>query len=332
MPDRTLADADRLAALRDLAILDTLPETDYDDLATIAAAICHSPVAAVNFVDDKRHFTKAIVGMPGAEGGSVSNDVSFCAATVESPDGVLIVPDTGADERWRDHPLVIGGPRVGFYAGVSILSRDQRVGVVCAFGDEPRELTDEQAVALRTLARQAGATLELRRRNAELSRLAVTDPLTGLGNRTLLFDRLELALADARRTGALVGILFCDLDGFKRVNDRFGHAAGDRLLRDVADHLRGAVREGDTVARIAGDEFVVICPGLAAPEDLDALVERLSATSPADALPDGRRAPRLSVGAAVARGGEPAADVIRRADVAMYGVKAARAADRLATV
>lgn len=85
-----LADARRLAELQRLRILDTPLEADYDAIAGLGAAILRSPVAAVNLVDDERHFTKAIVGMPEAIGGSVPNDISFCAATVTSPDGILV--------------------------------------------------------------------------------------------------------------------------------------------------------------------------------------------------------------------------------------------------
>ncbi len=200
----SLNDSRRLAELRALEILDTTPEPDYDDLAALAAAVCRSPVAAVNFVDDERHFTKAIFGMPDARGSSVANSLSFCAATVQAADGVLVVPDPEADERWRDHPLVTGGPKVGFYAGVSIITRGERVGVVCVCGGEPREVSDQERTALATLARQAAEHLELRRRNAELHRLAVSDPLTGLANRTMLLDRLDRALAERDRTGGEV--------------------------------------------------------------------------------------------------------------------------------
>jgi diguanylate cyclase (GGDEF)-like protein/PAS domain S-box-containing protein len=91
-----------------------------------------------------------------------------------------------------------------------------------------------------------------------LAHLALHDPLTGLANRTLLLDRLGLALAQRSREGGVVIVAFGDLDGFKSVNDRFGHAAGDQVLCEVADLLRSMVRAGDTVARLGGDEFVVV--------------------------------------------------------------------------
>lgn len=104
----------------------------------------------------------------------------------------------------------------------------------------------------------------------QLRRLASHDPLTGLPNRMLLFDRLAQALARHRRAGRGLALMFCDLDGFKRVNDTQGHGAGDAVLQEVARRFAAAVREGDTVARVGGDEFVVLCESIA---DQDAVVE-----------------------------------------------------------
>ncbi len=319
-----LTDAHRLAELRGLAILDTPPEPEYDDLAAIAAAACRSAVAAVNFVDDERHFTKAITGMPEARGGSVSNDVSFCAATISTDNGVLIVPDTGADAAWREHPLVTGGPQVGFYAGASIMARGERVGVVCAFGREPRAFTEQERDTLAAVARQVGGQLELRRRNADLRAQTLTDPLTGLANRTLLMDRLEMAIADRGRTGCDVGVLFCDVDDFKGVNDTLGHEAGDRLLCEIAEHLRGAVRDTDTVARFAGDEFALVCPRVTSMTHFLGLADRVAEAVEDNVTALGPHATRLSVGSVLVRDGEGPADVLRRADAEMYATKAAQ--------
>jgi len=91
-----------------------------------------------------------------------------------------------------------------------------------------------------------------------LSHDALHDGLTGLPNRALLLDRLEAALLRADREGREIAVLFCDLDGFKHVNDTAGHAAGDAVLMETATRLRAVLRDGDTVARVGGDEFVVI--------------------------------------------------------------------------
>jgi len=320
MPRRDpLTDSTRLAELNRLEILDTPPEPAYDDIARLAAACCGSEIAAVNFVDDRRHWTKAIVGVPDGQGVSVSAELSFCAATVATPGGRLTVPDTKASETWRGHPLVVGGPQVGFYAGATIVVSGEPVGVVCVFGDRPRKLGDKEEEALAALARQASAQLDLRRRNAELRDAAVRDPLTGVANRTLLLDRLELALAQREREGGHVGIFFCDVDEFKAINDRRGHDEGDRVLRRIAERLQAATRATDTVARIAGDEFVVLCPGLDSPQELDELAARIDELVHAPDL-EGEPAlrVRLSIGAALADEREPAASLLRRADQEMY--------------
>lgn len=199
---------------------------------------------------------------------------------------------------------------------------DQPIGVVCVFGNEPREFTEKQKDALAALARQASANLELRGRNGELRELAITDPLTGLANRTLLFDRFNLALAQKKHSRLEVGVLFCDVDDFKSVNDRFGHEVGDLLLCDIADRLRDVFRDGDTLARIAGDEFVVICPELQGRDEVEEIAARLArSVATIGPLPDGSGAPNLTVGATIAEGGEGPAEALNRADAAMYAAK-----------
>jgi diguanylate cyclase (GGDEF)-like protein len=318
-----LHDPDRLAVLHDLAILDTPAEPAFDDIARLASACCDSTIAAVNFVDDGRHWTKAMVGVEGGAGASVSADLSFCAATVASARGSLSVPDASQSEEWRSHPFVTGPPFLRFYAGAAIVVSGQPVGVVCVFGDEPREPGEQEEQALAALARQASAHLELRKRHVELRDFALRDPLTGLANRTLLFDRLEMAIGQHQRNGGDVGVLFCDVDDFKLVNDRWGHETGDRLLCRVADRLQAATRDTDTVARFAGDEFVVVCPGLTSSDELDAVVERVTRTVHMSKPSRVRPIPlRLSIGAALLADGETAYSVLHRADQAMYQAKA----------
>ena len=104
---------------------------------------------------------------------------------------------------------------------------------------------------------------------------AATDPLTGLPNRARLLDRIAMALANAQRDGDVVAVCYVDLDDFKRVNDDFGHAAGDTVLRFVAQRLVGALRAPDTVGRIGGDEFVVVTPRLRSRDDVPVVVARI---------------------------------------------------------
>jgi diguanylate cyclase (GGDEF)-like protein len=315
----SVADPHRVAVLDDLAIVGTAPEPEYDDIASLAAASCGSDIGAVNFVGAESHWTKAVVGVQDGQGVIVSADLSLCAATVASQDGMLSVPDMLADEVWRAHPFVTGEPGLRFYAGAAIVVAGAPVGVVCVFGDRPRAITTRHQDALKALARQAARHLELRRQS-------LSDPLTGLPNRTLLLERLEQALARSRRDGGLVGVVFCDVDDFKLVNDRFGHEAGDRVLCEVAERLRRVGRAGDTVARLAGDEFVLVCADAGGPPDLEGIVRRVHhsvSRAPSQAQRATTAPLRLSVGAVLAAGDESPQSVLRRADAAMYDAKLA---------
>jgi diguanylate cyclase (GGDEF)-like protein/PAS domain S-box-containing protein len=160
---------------------------------------------------------------------------------------------------------------------------------------------------------------------AEIVHRSLHDPLTGLANRVLLFDRIGHALARADRTASPTCLFLLDLDGFKDVNDTHGHAAGDELLQQFASRLSAALRPGDTAARLGGDEFVVLCEDTSG-EQAELIAERLRAAAawPFD-LPVGRVVISASVG--VSTSSDPSddpAELVRRADVSMYAVKRAR--------
>jgi diguanylate cyclase (GGDEF)-like protein len=156
---------------------------------------------------------------------------------------------------------------------------------------------------------------------------ALYDPLTGLPNRALLDDRMNQALATCRRNHSTLAILFIDLDGFKTVNDLFGHHVGDLLLRELANRLSAARRRTDTVARFGGDEFVVVCPDLESADDAFRIAEVILAelSRPASIGTTEHRV-TASVGVVVTAGGEgnryvTADAMLRDADLAMYSVK-----------
>ncbi|AMO37981.1 hypothetical protein AC731_014180 [Thauera humireducens] len=153
--------------------------------------------------------------------------------------------------------------------------------------------------------------------------LAHHDPLTGLPNRVLLQDRLERALASAQRNGTSLAMLFIDLDGFKPVNDRYGHDTGDALLQAVAKRLRGTLRHSDTAARIGGDEFVVLLPVLAETQDAGLIAAKLRTAIASPFEIDGHRITiSASIGLALyPRDGDTASELMRTADGAMYADK-----------
>jgi len=157
---------------------------------------------------------------------------------------------------------------------------------------------------------------------ARLTWQAYHDALTGLPNRALLLDRLHQALDGARHTGSVTGLMFVDLDGFKAVNDELGHEAGDQLLVEVATRLGAAVRIGDTVARIGGDEFVVLAGGLASRDEAAAIAARIiAAVGRPVRVAGGDVAVSASVGVAVDRDHDPDR-LLREADTALYRAKA----------
>jgi diguanylate cyclase (GGDEF)-like protein/PAS domain S-box-containing protein len=164
---------------------------------------------------------------------------------------------------------------------------------------------------------------ERKQLEARLAHDARHDSLTGLMNRSCFRERLDQALARARRDPRTVAVLFFDLDRFKIVNDTLGHEAGDDLLREVAHRLRCSVREADTVARLGGDEFVVLCEDVESIEQLTAAAERIRSLVEAPVALGGRLVyVGASVGIAVAELDQPGGDLMRNADVAVYRAKA----------
>nr|WP_246376247.1 GGDEF domain-containing protein [Conyzicola lurida] len=169
--------------------------------------------------------------------------------------------------------------------------------------------------------RQAATVLARVRLQRELARLALHDQLTGLGNRVLLEIRMRESLAAARRQERALALIVLDLDGFKAINDRFGHAAGDDVLVGVAERLRASVRAGDVIGRFGGDEFVIICAD-ADEEAAEIVAKRVVAAI--ENSPEGKQhlAVTASVGVAVYLAGSvhPATgdDIFTAADSAMY--------------
>ncbi len=381
----------RVRALRDLEVLDTGPEAEFDALVRVASMVTGTPISLISLVDSERQWFKANIGLPGAS--ETPRDLAFCSHAILD-DALLEVPDATQDVRFADNPLVIDRPDIRFYAGVPIqLSDGYRVGTLCVIDRTPRTLTDNQREILAHLAGAAAQALEgrrairttirlatelseqhellrvtlqsigdavittgadgkvawlnpvaeqltgwistqasgrdlravmrvertraktpggassseraaatgraehlvltsksgstvsiessespicnepgivvgkvivfrdvteQRRLSEELTYRATHDSLTGLANRAEFEAQLQRARL-AVQSGQVPGVLmFIDLDRFKLVNDTCGHAAGDRLLRQVAKMLREMVRSRDGVARLGGDEFAVL--------------------------------------------------------------------------
>ena len=167
---------------------------------------------------------------------------------------------------------------------------------------------------------------DMKSRHAEVEQIAFQDTLTGLPNRSLLTDRLLQAMAMASRTGTMLAVCFIDLDGFKAVNDRFGHAAGDRLLQVIGQRLQDCMRSKDTVARLGGDEFVLVLTQLHAESECQRILERVlrAVEQPVELGPGETGMVSASIGVAFCpKDGHDPDALMKRADAAMYAAKRA---------
>jgi diguanylate cyclase (GGDEF)-like protein len=242
----------------------------------------------------------------------------------------VLIADLAADQRFPRF-----GPRAVEAGMAAVFSFPMRIegtqiGAADLYRDKPGALSPEDAAAGQVLADVAAAyIMNSRGRVAsqeaeeEQRYRALHDPLTGLPNRVLLYDRIAHALARASREPVVPAVLFIDLDRFKVVNDSLGHRAGDRLLVAVTERLQRALRAGDTLARLGGDEFVVLCDDLAEAGQALALAERISNELKAPfQLDEDEVFITASIGMAYAHEGHETPEILLQdADSAMYRAK-----------
>jgi len=235
---------------------------------------------------------------------------------------ILYVPDVLQDERY-----VAGVPEARSELAVPIRFQGRTLGVLNVESDRVDAFDRDEALLLQALASQMAVALEARRALAELQRQSITDSLTGAFNRRYLTRLLSAEQSRAARYDRPIGFLMTDLDDFKAINDRHGHACGDKVLVAAAEALMGAVREIDSVIRYGGDEFLIVLPETsldgvrpAAERIRRTFMETLAAGS---AVPEGFRI-GLSVGTAVHHPGEDLDAKVREADTAMYSDKRRR--------
>lgn len=155
-------ESQRLLALQFYNILDTPEEEDFNEIVALASRICEAEISLISLIDESRQWFKAKVGLDSQE---THRDLAFCAHAIHEPE-IMEIEDTHQDERFFDNPLVVDDPRIRFYAGMPLETRDgYRLGTLCVIDSKPKHLTDEQRYALRILAKQAMKLMELRIKN-----------------------------------------------------------------------------------------------------------------------------------------------------------------------
>jgi diguanylate cyclase (GGDEF)-like protein len=248
--EKGFADEGRLAAIQRYDVLDTPREPAFDRVASLIRLIFGVETSVVSLIDGHRQWFKA------AEGNKVDElpvGDTFCRHALFAPEP-LIVPDASVDPRFKDSPLVTGDIGLRFYAGVPITTPDGLpVGTVCAIDSRPRDFSEKETQILKNLADIVTSELELRR-------LATTDGLTGISTRRAFKDDALKFVALARRHRSQLSAITFDIDHFKSINDTYGHAAGDGVLKSVSTAVGGLLRESDLLGRLGGEEFAIILP------------------------------------------------------------------------
>lgn len=243
-PDETA----RLLSLHSLRILGTPSEERFDRITRMAKRMFDVEICLISLVDAHRQWFKSKQGLDVCE---TSREISFCGHAINTRDG-LFVADASLDPRFADNPLVVDAPFIRFYAGVPILGPDgYRIGTLCLIDKKPHKLSyDDQQIL-----KDFGAMVE---DEIKVSSQITVDELTEVANRRGFNLVAEKMLMLSRRTGIEAELAFFDLDGFKALNDDYGHGAGDDMLKYFATLLIKCFRSADVIARIGGDEFVVL--------------------------------------------------------------------------
>lgn len=234
----------------------------------------------------------------------------------------VVIESFHEETRFSPSPLLI---RHSIVSGVNVVIQgvEGPLGILGAYAQEAHVFSSDDIRFLQSIANVLSTAIERRLADERLAHMAHHDALTDLPNRFLVTDRLEVALAEAQRRGQHLALLFLDVDRFKNINDVYGHAFGDQILKEIADRLRGAVRAIDTVSRQGGDEFLVMLPELRSDQEAKRVAQKLLDTF---AMPfqaeDTEVVLTASIGIAYFPADGNQADILlRNADAAMYEAK-----------
>jgi diguanylate cyclase (GGDEF)-like protein len=240
----------RLAALDRYDVLDTPREAAFDRVATLIRLVFGVDTSIVSLIDAHRQWYKAAEGTPNTQ---VPINETFCRFALPGTEP-MVVRDATQDERFKDNPHVTADGGVRFYASMPITTADGfNIGTICAIDSKPRDFSSHELAIFKELARVAMSELELRR-------LATTDGLTGIDTRRAFKEDAEKYVALARRHRSQLSAIAFDLDRFKSVNDTYGHAVGDTVLKAVTKAVRAELRQSDLFGRLGGEEFAVLLP------------------------------------------------------------------------
>ncbi len=304
---------ERLAALSRYEIMDTEPQEAFDRITRLTKAVLRMPMVLVNMIDKDRQWFLSRQGVSERE--VPRRDSSFCIHAIRQTEP-LVVTDTQKDERFAQNPRVVGEPKVRFYVGVPLRSREGfNIGTLCSMDTRTRQLTSEQINILRDLGRLVVDELELRL-------LANADSLTGAMSRSYFHAEAAREIARAKVSGRELSCALIDIDHFKSINDTHGHGVGDLMLQRVVATCKAQLRAADSIGRIGGEEFAVLLPDAPRESALE-IVERMRKAVAAMEVEESSRkiGVTVSIGLTTRTDEEDIAPVLKRADAAVYSAK-----------
>ncbi len=326
---RPMDDPSRLAALHRYDALAAPSSEEFTFLTELAAKVCDVPYAFITLVDAERAFVKSFTGLAIE---SLPRGQCYCALAVLGDDATEIC-DLSKDARTAGMPLTTEAPFMRMYSSVPLTTGDgYAIGTLCVMDTKPGCLSTAQREMLRKLARQVMALLELRANEKalkasmdELEMLATTDELTGLHNRRSLMNRLKFEVARTRRFRTPLSAVMVDVDHFKRVNDEFGHQAGDEVLAAVGKLVRENIRVIDVAGRYGGEELCILLPNTPL-EGARKFAETLRSRIEAQVHSAGARVVRVTASLGIGSFNHMDIDdadmLLKQADAALYRAKA----------
>lgn len=326
LPEREM---ERLLAVRSLMSFKNGPSPELEALSELARGVFSVSRASVHLMDDDWLY---IVEQAGMQLSECPRDISICNRVLAKQD-VVVIPDLTEHPDFSLMPYVQEGPKLRSYAGAPIeLEPGLIVGAFCVVDTAPRNFSAAEIDNLQRFAVLATALLRLQQANftmslaeRELRNAAMTDPLTGFYNRKALDVVVDLQLAVALNENETFGALYLDMDGFKSINDTFGHSVGDCVLAAAADRIRAVTGSEDIIVRMGGDEFAIFVPRPEGSETLRVLADRLLCAFREPFEVEGRQVvSRLSIGGAIApQAGADCATLLSNVDSALYQAKKA---------
>ncbi|MBT8101430.1 MAG: sensor domain-containing diguanylate cyclase [Gammaproteobacteria bacterium] len=321
----------RIAALHQTDSFYTPLEERFERITRLARQAMGVRVASVSLLADDTIWFKSVIGWRVSE---LPLKDSLQQPMLESG-GPLIVPDTHADSRYANLPLVVGKPNFRFYAGYPLRDGDGAIiGAFCVCDVKPRKVDNGLGVILSDLGQLAERellTTDLWNAQSQLvgkldtaRRQALLDPLTRVWNRRGGLELMEMVQQESIASHEQFAVCLVDLDNFKEINDEHGHGTGDQALRKIAASITASIRPDDVVARYGGDEFFVVLRN-ATPDICELVAGRIcdKVRDTRVRIDDGSLATTVSIGMAVSDAGATttAASLIERADKALYQTK-----------